>query len=243
MAGPYVALGDSMSIDAYAGGPGRGAASLLHRNRDTDFPDWAGRELAASGHTAQILAADGATSADVVVKQLPLVTGAPSLVTLTMGGNDLLMSYGDAASAHAAIEGVIANGETVLTALRRIGARHVIVSTVYDPSDGTGALPTTALPPWPDGPAVLAALNGALRDLAGRHGAAVADVHRAFLGHGVTAGDPGQPAPRPADRDLWYCGIVEPNAWGAHHIRRSWWDTLAGLSGLDGLDGLDGVAG
>src|SRR6266540_1536519 len=43
MAAVYVALGDSMSIDDYAGGVGRGAASLLFRNRDTDFPDWAGR--------------------------------------------------------------------------------------------------------------------------------------------------------------------------------------------------------
>jgi hypothetical protein len=60
--GFYVALGDSMSIDAYAGGPGRGAASLLSRNRDADFPDWAGRDLAAVGLTPEILASDGATS-------------------------------------------------------------------------------------------------------------------------------------------------------------------------------------
>lgn len=36
----YIALGDSISIDPYAGGPGRGGASLLARNRDDDFPDW-----------------------------------------------------------------------------------------------------------------------------------------------------------------------------------------------------------
>jgi lysophospholipase L1-like esterase len=238
MAGPYVALGDSMSIDAYAGGPGRGAASLLHRNRDADFPEWAGRDLASSGYPAQIypaqiypaqiLASDGATSHDVVVEQLPLIAGPPALVTLTMGGNDLLTSYGDAAAARAAIDAVIANGETVLTELRRIRAGRVIVTTVYDPSDGTGELPTTGFPPWPDGPTVLAALNDALRGLAERHAATVADVHGAFLGHGVTAGDPGQPEPRPADRDLWYCGIIEPNAWGAHHIRRVWWDAIAG---------------
>ena len=33
----YVALGDSISIDVYAGGPGRGGASLLARNRDDDY--------------------------------------------------------------------------------------------------------------------------------------------------------------------------------------------------------------
>lgn len=36
----YLALGDSMSIDAYAGGTGRGAASLLHHNWDSGFPGW-----------------------------------------------------------------------------------------------------------------------------------------------------------------------------------------------------------
>src|SRR5262245_40150534 len=80
----YVALGDSMSIDAYAGGPGRGAASLLHRNRDADFPGWSGKDLAGAGFTAQMLAFDGATSADVVREQLPAITGVPDLVTITM---------------------------------------------------------------------------------------------------------------------------------------------------------------
>jgi hypothetical protein len=58
----YAALGDSMSIDDYAGGPGRGAASLLWRNRDDDFPAWAGRDLTTRDPTARLvlLASDGA---------------------------------------------------------------------------------------------------------------------------------------------------------------------------------------
>jgi lysophospholipase L1-like esterase len=231
MAATYVSLGDSMSIDAYAGGPGRGAASLLHRNRDVDFPEWTGRDLAGSGYAARVLAADGATSSDVVVEQLPLVVDRPALVTITMGGNDLLMSYGDTAAAYDTIFTVIEAGEQVLGRLTALAAQRIIISTVYDPSDGTGELPTTALPPWPDGPAVLGALNAALRDLAERHGALVADVHGAFLGHGVTAGDPGQPEARPSNRDLWFCGIIEPNAWGAHHIRRTWWQALQDARG------------
>ena len=73
-----------MSIDDYAGG----AASLLHRNRDDDFPDWAGRDLTTAGLGVQVLARDGATTADVLQRQLPQVTQAPALVTVTMGGND-----------------------------------------------------------------------------------------------------------------------------------------------------------
>ena len=50
----YAALGDSMSIDHYAGGPGRGAASLLWRNRDDDFPAWAGHDLTAHHPAVQL---------------------------------------------------------------------------------------------------------------------------------------------------------------------------------------------
>jgi hypothetical protein len=57
-------------------------------------------------------------------------------------------------------------------------------------------------------------------------GAVVAGVHAHFAGHGAAAGDPGQPDPRPADRRLWYCGVIEPNAWGAHEIRCTWWRAI-----------------
>jgi hypothetical protein len=62
--GHYAALGDSISIDDYAGGPGRGGASLLFANRDDDFPEWRGRDLAsADGNCAfSQLATDGATT-------------------------------------------------------------------------------------------------------------------------------------------------------------------------------------
>jgi hypothetical protein len=70
--------------------------------------------------------------------------------------------------------------------------------------------PAELVPFWPGGLAALRALNAALADLAARHGAAVADVHARFLGHGVTAGDPSQLLPMPASRDLWYCSTIEP---------------------------------
>jgi lysophospholipase L1-like esterase len=226
MSGVYVALGDSMSIDAYAGGAGRGAASLLFRNRDVDFPDWSGRDLAGSGFTAQLLASDGATSADVVREQLPMVSEDPTLVTITMGGNDLMSVYGDTAAARAAVDVAAAATETVLRRLPPGVDRRVVITTVYDPSDGTGHVPTAALPPWPEGSAAVRALNAELSRLADRYGAVVADVHATFLGHGVASGDPAQPDPRPANGDLWYCGLIEPNAWGAHHIRTVWWQAL-----------------
>jgi hypothetical protein len=228
MSGGYVALGDSMSIDDYAGGPGRGAASLLHRNDNRDFPDWAGRDL-ASTVGIRVLARDGAVTADVLQRQLPLITQAPALVTVTMGGNDLMGAYGDTQAARAAIGRVTAVGEAIMVRLRALcgDTLSIVVTTVYDPSDGTGEIPGSGLPPWRDGPELVKELNASLVDLAGRHSALVADVHHRFLGHGVTAGDPATADPRPASRDLWFCGVIEPNAWGADQIRAAWWQALS----------------
>ena len=102
----------------------------------------------------------------------------------------------------------------------------IVVTTVYDPSDGSGDAARPGLPPWPQALDLLAELNQALWALAEDHHALVADVHAGFLGHCLAAGDPTQPHPRPADRGLWYCGLVEPNAWGASEICASFWETL-----------------
>src|SRR3954466_16264006 len=94
--GAYVALGDSISIDDYAGGPGRGGASLLARNRDDDFPAWRGHDLA--DWSFLLLATDGATTHTLIDHQVPRLEQAdvrPSVVTLTIGGNDVLGFYGD----------------------------------------------------------------------------------------------------------------------------------------------------
>jgi len=50
----------------------------------------------------------------------------------------------------------------------------------------------------------------------------VADVHRAFLGHGLTAGDITAADAGPANRNVWFCDTIEPNAWGAAAIAASW---------------------
>jgi lysophospholipase L1-like esterase len=234
----YAALGDSMSIDDYAGGPGRGAASLLWRNRDDDFPGWAGRDLTTHDATARLvlLASDGATSGTVAREQLERLRRLgiiPTLATVTMGGNDVLASYGDAGAARRAIKTVADNGRRLLARLRDLmgPAAPIVVATVYDPSDGSGDAGRLGLPPWPEVLELLAELNWVLRALAQDHQALVADVHGRFLGHGLAAGDPTQPAARPPDRGLWYCGLIEPNAWGASEIRASFWETLRTGSG------------
>jgi hypothetical protein len=85
-------------------------------------------------------------------------------------------------------------------------------------------------PPWPaalaGGAGGAGELNRVLWVLAEDHRALVADLHARFLGHGLAAGDPTQPAARPRDRGLWYCRLIEPNAWGASQIRASFWEAL-----------------
>jgi hypothetical protein len=116
----------------------------------------------------------------------------------------------------------------VLDRLRAVtqASAQVVVGTVYDPSDGTGDASSVGLPTWPDVVAVLAELNSALRAVAVERGADVADIHGRFLGHGLSRGNPAQGDARPADRDLWYCNVIEPNAWGAHAVREAFWEVL-----------------
>ncbi len=230
----YVALGDSISIDHYAGGDGRGGASLLARNRDDDFPQWRGRDLATLDPTVgyHLLATDGATTTtllDSQLRQLEASTIAPTIVTLTIGGNDLLGAYGDTQRAQEVVSVVrlrVGHAVTRLRSVLRQPSDPVIIGTVYDPSDGTGDASRVGLPPWPQVIDVLAELNTQLREVAAEHGARVADIHGYFLGHGLRAGNPAQGDPRPANRDLWLCNVIEPNAWGASAVRAAFWDAL-----------------
>jgi lysophospholipase L1-like esterase len=230
----YVALGDSISIDMYAGGTGRGGASLFARNRDDDFPEWRGKDLATRHSVLRyyLLAVDGGTTDTVLDSQLPQLERsgvAPTIVTLTVGGNDLLWNYGDT---RRALRVVAVVRRRVRQALARIGRLlrspddPVIVGTVYDPSDGTGDASLVGLPPWPAVVDILADLNAELRAVAAEHGARVADIHGHFLGHGLQSGNPAQADPRPDNRDLWYCNIIEPNAWGANGVRTAFWQAM-----------------
>jgi lysophospholipase L1-like esterase len=233
MSSTYVALGDSISIDDYAGGQGRGGASLLYRNRDDDFPRWRGHDLVSGDPEAvfHLLASDGATTSTLLAVQMPRLIELqvrPTLVSVTVGGNDVLSGYGDTAAARAIIHRVSLGLSRALGELQPLLAPdgRVLVGTVYDPSDGTGDAPRLGLPPWSDAVAVIGELNAALRHVAAEHGAAVAEIDRHFSGHGLLAGDATRPDPRPSNRDLWLCSVIEPNAWGAGGVRAAFWAAL-----------------
>jgi len=225
----YVGLGDSISIDDYAGGPGRGAISLLYRNRDDAFPDWRGRDLLSLNPRARLhyLATDGATTVTVLERQMPLVPddlGERILVTLTVGGNDLLLAWSAGSLDRRFVDDAFDRIVRIVEAVEcRCNSCRILVGTVYDPTDGTGSLADG--PPDPQALAHLHRFNERIATLGEREGVAVADIHAHFLGHGARHADAGGPHHRPG-RTGWYVLDIEPNERGAHEVRRVFWEIL-----------------
>ena len=109
--GIYLALGDSISIDDYTGVRGGGAPSQLARKLGVELVD---------------LTRDGNTTQGVLV-DLARAPTASDVVTLTAGGNDLLL--GDLPRA------ILRRVHQIAQRIEPFGAR-VVVNTLYDPSDG-----------------------------------------------------------------------------------------------------------
>lgn len=243
----YIALGDSVSIDLYpaldagetdvavalqwdarAGKVAPlGAASLLYRNVDDRYPQFTGDDLVsrASDVGFRNLAEDGATIGDVFGSQLPQVgeSDEPTLLTLSVGGNDLLSAFANrpiASLLQHVVRDIAEAYEFLVDALRKTRPRSTLVlTTVYDPSDGTREIPGVFDGAGPLPLESLHDLNARIRQAAsGLDRVFVADVHAHFLGHGVTA----------AENDRWYWkrSWIEPNAPGASEIRRLWLDAL-----------------
>jgi lysophospholipase L1-like esterase len=233
-----VALGDSMSTDHYPTcdvrdldlPPDRldplGAASLLYRNDDVRWPEFRGRDqrYRSPGIEFLNLAEDGAMIDDITTEELARL-GQDSddpeiLLTLTAGGNDLL----DALVARRPLDKAVGRitrhyTELVESIREELSRATLVLTTVYDPTDGTGTLP--GLEAYGRLPLeYLRQFNDHVREMARvTPRALLADVHRHFLGHGVSA-----PL---SERWYWHRNLIEPNARGASEIRRVWWEVLS----------------
>jgi lysophospholipase L1-like esterase len=191
--GIYLALGDSISIDDYTGVRGGGAPSQLARKLGIELVD-----LTRDGNTTQGVLADLARAA-----------AAADVVTLTAGGNDLLL--GDRPRA------ILRRLHLTAERIQPLGAR-VVLNTIYDPSDGDNNVGRREL-----GLSRLAtielrrrlyAVNGGIAKLAREHGFLVADLERLFHGHGVASNEP------------WFAQVIEPNLAGATAIAEHWYELL-----------------
>jgi len=224
----YTSVGDSMSTDHYPTcdvrdldqPPARldplGAAALLYRNDDLRWPEFKGLDLShlSPGVEFLNLAEDSAMIDDVTTEELARLGHDSSdpglLLTLSAGGNDLLDALSTGRKLDQAVRRIEQRYTDLVGTIREELPRATIVlTTVYDPTDGTGSLPLQYLDQF----------NEHVRQTADSlAGTVLADVHRHFRGHGVTAREP--------DQWYWRRNMIEPNAWGASEIRRVWWSAL-----------------
>jgi lysophospholipase L1-like esterase len=228
----YVGLGDSISIDEYAGGRGWGAISLFYGNKDDIYSEWKGKDLRSiyPGIDLYSLASDGGTSAGVLWEQLPTLPPGgddATIVTLTVGGNDFLSSLRPGGAIdRGALEDFRSNLKKILEVLReRYPNCTVVLGTIYDPTDGVGDLGIPEVDVQ-EAYELFHAFNKVILDLGKSYGAQIADIYSHFLGHGFHHGDPSNPHYCPEDPSYWFVQEIEPNARGAHEVRRKFWEAL-----------------
>ncbi|MHB0949959.1 MAG: GDSL-type esterase/lipase family protein [Gemmatimonadaceae bacterium] len=247
----YIALGDSLSLDLYpaldagqtdvavalerverAGETAPlGAASLLFRNAEEQWPDDAGEDLISryAGLAFTNLATDDASIGDVFGEQLDQVprSDRATLFTLTVGSNDLFSAFthrGTAAMLEAIVRDVAEAYGHLVRAIQQVRPRSLLVlSTIPDPSDRTGRVDGV----FEGGRYSLGALdrlNAAIRELAGHTpGTVLADVYLHFLGHGASVEE--------KERWFWRRSPLEPNAVGASEMRKVWLEAVRGAAG------------
>src|SRR5829696_7916677 len=180
--GTYLALGDSISIDDYTGVRGGGAVSQLARKLGVELVD-----LTRDGNTTQGVLAD-----------LARAPAAADFVTLTAGGNDLLLGHLPRA--------ILRRLHQIAERIQPLGA-CVLVNTVYDPSDGDNDVGRRELGLSRLATIVLRrrlnAVNRGIAKLPAEHRFLLADLERLFHGHGVASNEP------------WFVNVIEPNLAGA----------------------------
>jgi hypothetical protein len=228
----YSALGGSMSIDDYPifdlveqtkqSYKRVGSASLLYRNNDELWPEFKGRDLVHAGYdTIEVLAQDNARMPDVLGNQLPVAAENADLITLTIGGNDLLYileKFRTMEEIEAEARALPKEYAWMIDRLHHHAPKATIMCTsVFDPTDGTGLF-------RPEGSKVpihlLYELNeGIQQTCRERSFTRFADVCKHFSGHGMTAAG--------EDRWFWSGSVIEPSARGASEIRRVWLEALS----------------
>lgn len=241
-------LGDSVAAGYNAAGQnrpgGRGYARLLFNNH-ADFPAYNGHDLATRypGAAFRDLSISGATSDKVLSDLRGRLSGLPAsvagdvLVLFNVGGNDFknrpnaMINEVEARALAREIRANIAEIYRLLKGRYAVAGKAAIFlqDNIHDPSDGVGTIPLSFM----DGfckalhlavlfkmqvLANLALLNGEIAAEVRAQGGHLADIHGAFLGHGMNGG-----AARFLDNDC-----VHPLNAGHDLIRKVGWQVLTG---------------
>jgi lysophospholipase L1-like esterase len=168
----YLVLGDSLGAGQGAVPQLQGYAYLLYREGVFN--------TAPSTIFSNVAASGGVTSADVLAYQVPLAAVfRPDVVTLTVGGNDLLLILGGADPA-TVLANFAANLGGILAGLCGLPtAPRIFVSNQYDIPEITGPIPGADFILGLFNVTVDGVVQGAQ---AAGCDARVVDVHSAFLG-------------------------------------------------------------
>jgi lysophospholipase L1-like esterase len=160
----YMALGDSL-VAGYGAVPAtQGYVYLLYK--DGVFDTTTNTLLSNAG-------VPGVTSLQVLEHQVPQAIEAfrPTVITLTVGGNDLLRILKEDADAGQVLRDFQTNFTLILQNLRTaLPNARIVVSNLY------------SIPQIPDADRVIPIFNQIVASVAGAFNVPVADVYSAFLG-------------------------------------------------------------
>jgi lysophospholipase L1-like esterase len=228
-----VFLGDSITAGFGIDNPANTYPSLLVENADARWPEFAGDDLTTRYGAPEVIdvSQSGAEVPNVLEQQIPALDAAlaadgnagPTLVFVTIGGNDLLGALPNIAGLADQIAGDIEDMALELTDPGRFpDGSLLLVTNIYEPTDGEGqadecflGLDVSALEP------VLDETNGNTRALAEELGFAWVDLRGHFTGHGWNHDDESIAAYHPDDPSRWLqSDCIHPNARGHHEIRR-----------------------
>lgn len=163
----YLALGDSLAAGYGALPTTQGYAYLLYQKGTYD----------STVNTIFANAAvPGATSADVLTFQVPQAVNLfqPHVVTLSVGGNDVLAILAGADPAQVFQQFAFNLGQILCGLRAALPQSRLYVHTLYDIPEITGSIP--------DGPQAVLTANAIITNAAMACGASVADVYSAFSG-------------------------------------------------------------
>lgn len=236
-------LGDSITA-GFGASPGKNYFERLAKNPEDEWAEMRGISLGAvfpnlsSNNRSQ----SGSTSLEHLeyqVKRLPVqAADVFGVVVMTTGGNDIIHAYGRNPPQEGAMYGATSKQaqpwienfekrlEEMLDAIARAfpGGHEIFLANIYDPTDGRGTVRLFLLPSWPDGLKVLGAYNEVIaRVAARREDVHLVDLHKLFMGHGITCAQFWRETYQSDDPYYWYGAEVfeDPNDRGYDATRRA----------------------
>ncbi len=242
-----VGIGDSITAGLGAKSPSHTFFNRVFENPTDEFSEMHGVCLRAvlpnlSSENLAISGSESKTHEQVIRKSLATHDEVYGLVLMTTGGNDLIHSYGRSEPRECAMYGAsLAQAEPWIAKYRKRLANmlddiaskfplgcEIYVGDIYDPTDAVGDAPSVFLPHWPDGLAIHAKYNAAIRDVAStRDHVHVVPLYETFLGHGSHCRQFWRKHYDAEDPHYWFfTNIEDPNDRGYDAIRRAFLNSI-----------------